>query len=107
MRKRYLDWLRGVAVIAMVMAHVTDAWTLNADKTRQLYVYVVFVAGLAAPLFLARATAARTASCTARTSLPSTRTPGIAYAAARAAMDSPAVVRVDAVDSAYWLFSQR
>jgi len=51
-RKRYLDWLRGVAVIAMVMAHVTDAWTLNADKTRQLYVYVVFVAGLAAPLFL-------------------------------------------------------
>src|SRR5499426_4554978 len=55
----------------------------------------------------ARATAVRTASYTASASLPSTRTPGIAYAAARAAIDSPAIVRFDDVDSAYWLFSQR
>ena len=53
----------------------------------------------------ARATAVPTASYTASTSLPSTRTPGIAYAAARAAIDSPAIVRLDAVESAYWLFS--
>jgi uncharacterized membrane protein len=51
-RKTYLDWARGVAVIVMVGAHVTDGWTLAEDKTRQLYMYVVFVAGLAAPLFL-------------------------------------------------------
>jgi uncharacterized membrane protein len=51
-RRRYLDWLRGVAVIVMVGTHVTDAWTLDADKKGQLYGYVIFVAGLAAPLFL-------------------------------------------------------
>ena len=52
MRKRYLDWLRGVAVIVMVLAHVTDAWTIDADRKRTLYMVVIFIAGLAAPLFL-------------------------------------------------------
>ncbi len=52
MRKRYLDWLRGVAVIVMVLAHVTDAWTIEADRERMLYLIVIFIAGLAAPLFL-------------------------------------------------------
>jgi uncharacterized membrane protein len=51
-RKPWLDWLRGVAVIAMVMAHVTDAWTRPDDRTGTPYAYTVFVAGLAAPLFL-------------------------------------------------------
>jgi uncharacterized membrane protein len=51
-RKAYLDWLRGVAVIVMVMAHVTDSWTRLEDRNRTLYLYTVFVAGLAAPLFL-------------------------------------------------------
>jgi len=48
----YLDWLRGVAVIVMVGAHVTDAWTRQEDRTRSLYMTTVFIAGLAAPLFL-------------------------------------------------------
>ena len=52
MRKRYLDWLRGVAVIVMVLAHVSDAWTMDADRERTLYLIVIFIAGLAAPLFL-------------------------------------------------------
>jgi uncharacterized membrane protein len=51
-RKRYLDWLRGVAVIVMVLAHVTDAWTIEADRGRTLYAVEIFIAGLAAPLFL-------------------------------------------------------
>ncbi|MEP6782822.1 MAG: heparan-alpha-glucosaminide N-acetyltransferase domain-containing protein [Acidobacteriota bacterium] len=51
-RKVYLDWLRGVAVVIMVAAHVTDAWTRQEDRGRMLYMYVVFIAGLAAPLFL-------------------------------------------------------
>jgi uncharacterized membrane protein len=51
-RKGWLDWLRGVAVIVMVMAHVTDAWTRPDDRDRTLYAYTVFVAGMAAPLFL-------------------------------------------------------
>ncbi len=36
----------------MVGAHVTDAWTRQEDRGRMLYMYTVFVAGLAAPLFL-------------------------------------------------------
>ena len=36
----------------MVGAHVTDAWTRQADRTRYLYMVTVFIAGLAAPLFL-------------------------------------------------------
>ncbi len=51
-RKIYLDWLRGVAVIIMVGAHVNDAWTREADRQGGLYLVTVFVAGLAAPLFL-------------------------------------------------------
>jgi len=51
-RKVYLDWLRGVAVIIMVGAHVTDAWTRVEDRKRALYMVTVFIAGMAAPLFL-------------------------------------------------------
>ena len=51
-RKVYLDWLRGIAVIIMVGAHVTDAWTRQEDRSRTLYMSTVFIAGLAAPLFL-------------------------------------------------------
>jgi len=36
----------------MVGAHVTDAWTRTEDRGRMLYMVTVFVAGLAAPLFL-------------------------------------------------------
>jgi uncharacterized membrane protein len=41
-----------VAVIVMVGAHVTDAWTRPEDRSRALYMVTVFIAGLAAPLFL-------------------------------------------------------
>ena len=51
-RKVYLDWLRGVAVVIMVGAHVTDAWTRVDDRGRYLYMVTVFIAGMAAPLFL-------------------------------------------------------
>ena len=51
-RKAYLDWLRGVAVIVMVAAHVTDAWTRVEDREWTLYGYTVIIAGLASPLFL-------------------------------------------------------
>lgn len=36
----------------MVMAHVNDAWTRDADRQGPFYMQTVFVAGLAAPLFL-------------------------------------------------------
>jgi uncharacterized membrane protein len=51
-RKVYLDWLRGLAVMVMVGAHVNDAWTRQEDRGRRLYMVTIFIAGLAAPLFL-------------------------------------------------------
>ena len=36
----------------MVGAHVTDAWTRVDDRSRYLYMLTVFIAGMAAPLFL-------------------------------------------------------
>ena len=36
----------------MVGAHVTDAWTREDDRSRCLYMVTVFIAGMAAPLFL-------------------------------------------------------
>ena len=36
----------------MVGAHVTDAWTRVDDRGRYLYMVTVFIAGMAAPLFL-------------------------------------------------------
>ena len=51
-RKAYLDWLRGIAVIVMVAAHVTDAWTRDDDRDRTLYGYTVIIFGLASTWFL-------------------------------------------------------
>ncbi|MEO8677752.1 MAG: heparan-alpha-glucosaminide N-acetyltransferase domain-containing protein [Vicinamibacterales bacterium] len=51
-RKVYLDWVRGLAVVIMVEAHVVDAWTREADRQGPAHMYAIFVAGLAAPLFL-------------------------------------------------------
>ena len=51
-RKVYLDSLRGLAVAIMVEAHVVDAWTREVDRHDTPYFWAVFVAGMAAPLFL-------------------------------------------------------
>jgi len=51
-RKPYLDAARGVAVVVMVAAHVTDAWTREADRHDDRFFMTVFVNGLGAPMFL-------------------------------------------------------
>jgi len=51
-RRAYIDWLRGVAVAIMILAHTTDSWTATADKATRAYDVVVKVSGMAAPLFL-------------------------------------------------------
>lgn len=48
----YLDWLRGLAVLVMVQAHVVDSWTRANDRADVAYYSAVFVGGLGAPLFL-------------------------------------------------------
>jgi uncharacterized membrane protein len=39
-------------VLAMVLAHVTDSWTGDPDRATEPFYVVVFVAGVASPLFL-------------------------------------------------------
>ena len=52
MRRPYIDWLRGVAVLIMIQAHTMDAWTRAADKTLPVYTWILRVNGMGAPLFL-------------------------------------------------------
>jgi uncharacterized membrane protein len=51
-RRPYIDWLRGVAVVIMILAHTSDSWTRAADRSLYPYSVVVKISGMAAPLFL-------------------------------------------------------
>jgi len=51
-RRGYLDWMRGVAVLVMIQAHVIDSWTRDASRSGQGFRNAVVLAGFAAPLFL-------------------------------------------------------
>lgn len=51
-RQAYLDWVRGLAVLIMIEAHVLDSWTLTTDRTRPLFGYAMVVGGFGAPMFL-------------------------------------------------------
>jgi uncharacterized membrane protein len=52
LRRSYIDWVRGLAVVIMILAHTTDSWTRNADRASALYDVIVRIAGMGAPLFL-------------------------------------------------------
>jgi len=52
MRRSYIDWLRGFAVVVMIEAHSIDAWIDPAGKASPIYPRLLFLAGWAAPLFL-------------------------------------------------------
>ncbi len=52
-RLRHIDWLRGVAVLAMIEWHALDSWTLpGAERQGLVWMIVGTIGGLAAPLFL-------------------------------------------------------
>ncbi len=51
-RKGYLDWLRGVAVLIMVEAHLFDAWVRVIDRSERPYQWAIAIGGYSAPLFL-------------------------------------------------------
>jgi len=52
-RLTYIDWLRGVAVLAMIEWHTLDSWTrLGPDRDGIGWRVVGAIGGLAAPLFL-------------------------------------------------------
>lgn len=51
-RRVYLDWLRGLAVVIMILWHSMDAWTWPAARRTRIFDWVIFTGGWAAPLFL-------------------------------------------------------
>ena len=51
-RRGYIDWARGIAVLIMIWAHTTDAWTRAADRHGVAYRDAAILGGFAAPLFL-------------------------------------------------------
>lgn len=65
-RLLYLDWLRGVAVLAMVHAHILDAWTEAPDRQQRIYYSLQWIGGVASPLFLFLAGAAMAMSAASK-----------------------------------------
>ena len=51
-RRGYLDWVRGLAVLVMIEAHVVDSWTRLDVRQTSAFAWSMIVAGFGAPLFL-------------------------------------------------------
>jgi uncharacterized membrane protein len=51
-RRGYLDWLRGLAVLIMIEAHLLDSWTRSPDREMPEFGVAMIVGGMGAPLFL-------------------------------------------------------
>ena len=51
-RRGYLDWMRGVAVLIMIEAHLLDSWTGGVDRSTRAFGWSLILGGLGAPLFL-------------------------------------------------------
>ena len=51
-RKDFVDWVRGIAVVAMVIWHTADGWLTTDVRVGQSWAVLRFIGGLAAPCFL-------------------------------------------------------
>ena len=51
-RRGYLDWVRGLAVLIMIQAHVLDSWTRLDARGAWQFRWAIIVAGFGAPMFL-------------------------------------------------------
>jgi uncharacterized membrane protein len=51
-RRGYLDWVRGLAVLIMIQAHVLDSWTRPDARGAWQFRWAIIVAGFGAPMFL-------------------------------------------------------
>jgi uncharacterized membrane protein len=51
-RLPFIDWVRGVAVVAMVVWHTADGWLRPGLRAGEGWVFLRFFGGLAAPSFL-------------------------------------------------------
>src|SRR3982751_7021219 len=51
-RRGYLDWMRGLAVLVMIEAHVIDSWTRLDARHSWQFMWSMILGGFGAPLFL-------------------------------------------------------
>jgi uncharacterized membrane protein len=51
-RQAYLDWVRGLAVLIMIEAHVLDSWTRFPDRSTNAFGWAMVLGGFGAPMFL-------------------------------------------------------
>jgi uncharacterized membrane protein len=51
-RLAYLDWVRGLAVLIMIEAHVLDSWTRVPDRLTPAFGWAMVLGGFGAPMFL-------------------------------------------------------
>ena len=51
-RRGYLDWMRGLAVLIMIEAHLLDSWTGLPDRETRAFSWAMILGGFGAPLFL-------------------------------------------------------
>jgi uncharacterized membrane protein len=51
-RLAYIDWMRGLAILIMIEAHVIDAWTRPTERQSLAFGCAAILAGFAAPMFL-------------------------------------------------------
>src|SRR5204863_3351482 len=51
-RRSDIDWARGLAVLLMIEAHASDAWTHPAERATSMFRDAAVLGGFAAPLFL-------------------------------------------------------
>jgi uncharacterized membrane protein len=83
-RRQYLDWLRGVAVIIMILGHGVDSWTQESDRDDVGFRWSLFVGGMGgAPVFLFLAGVALALAAGARTKAGRTAREVAALARAR------------------------
>jgi uncharacterized membrane protein len=51
-RRVHLDWLRGIAVLLMIEAHLFDSWIGHPDRATRPFGYAMIVGGMGTALFL-------------------------------------------------------
>jgi uncharacterized membrane protein len=66
MRRPGLDLMRGLAVLTMVLAHTTDAWTRLSDRAGTPFRIALLIGGFGAPAFLFMAGVTQSLAANAR-----------------------------------------
>jgi uncharacterized membrane protein len=74
LRRGYIDWLRGIAILIMVEAHTIDSWTRASDRNTVWFGRGQLLGGFAAPLFLFLAGVAVALSASAKAGKSDVRT---------------------------------